>query len=107
MVLPNGTLKIIDLGAATIMERDKLNSGKRVGTYGYASPEQWNGEEVDEKTDLYSLGAVLLDMFRGTCEGTVGSDITMISQERYVPEGMIKSICQRVKKRQEHTVSKV
>lgn len=92
MVLPDGTLKIIDLGAATMMERDKLNGGKRVGTYGYASPEQWKGEEVDERTDIYSLGAVLLDMFRGTCEGTVGSDMTQISQERYVPEGMVRLI---------------
>ena len=74
------------------MERDKLNGGKRVGTYGYASPEQWSGQMVDERTDIFSMGAVILDMFRGACEGIMGSDIRMIEQERYVPEGMKKII---------------
>ena len=92
MVLPDKKLKIIDFGAAAIMERDKLNGGKRVGTYGYASPEQWSGQMVDERTDIFSMGAVILDMFRGSCEGIMGSDIRMIEQERYVPEGMKKII---------------
>ncbi len=62
MVQPDGSLRLIDVGAAVCVRegkqwRDKRN--KRVGTFGYASPEQWAGDAVDERTDIYSLGALL------------------------------------------------
>jgi serine/threonine-protein kinase len=64
-----GNPKIADFGLATaIEEQEKLTgTGDILGTAWYMSPEQAFGdpEEVDARTDLYSLGAVLYEMLTG------------------------------------------
>lgn len=63
---PEGHPKIADFGLATaIEEREKLTgTGDILGTAWYMSPEQAFGapEEIDARTDVYSLGAVLYEM---------------------------------------------
>ncbi|MBR4775496.1 MAG: serine/threonine protein kinase [Bacteroidales bacterium] len=56
-------VKIIDLGYA---DDDMHAVGKALGgTRGYASPELLAGDPVDARSDIYSLGALLLDIFPG------------------------------------------
>jgi TolB-like protein/tetratricopeptide (TPR) repeat protein len=62
MVTEEGVLKILDFGLAKTGETALTESGMRLGTPAYMSPEQTRGEEVDAHTDLWSLGVVLYEM---------------------------------------------
>jgi Tol biopolymer transport system component len=77
MVRRDGYAKVLDFGLAKLAERRELagdgrapnlltQSGMVMGTLNYMSPEQALGREVDQRTDLFSLGVVLYEMLTGT-----------------------------------------
>ena len=58
--------KILDFGLAKISGATKLTKeGSTMGTIQYQSPELGRGEEVDQRSDLFSLGVVLYEMITG------------------------------------------
>jgi serine/threonine protein kinase len=61
------TPKILDFGIAKIVEGDvKLTkTGTRMGSVVYMSPEQVMGRDVDQRSDIYSLGVTLFEMLSG------------------------------------------
>ena len=61
MLTPRGAIKIMDFGLALFV-RDVAQTRGGVGTPLYMSPEQVQGEAVDQRTDIWSLGAVLYEM---------------------------------------------
>ncbi len=65
IVQPDKTLRLVDVGAAVRLGTEGVCRHKRVGTFGYAAPEQWDGREVDERADIYGLGAVLYAVTAG------------------------------------------
>ncbi|MBN1224315.1 MAG: protein kinase, partial [Candidatus Aminicenantes bacterium] len=66
MIENDGQAKIMDFGIArSLHSRGLTVEGMIVGTPEYMSPEQVNGEEVDQRSDIYSLGAVLFEMITG------------------------------------------
>jgi eukaryotic-like serine/threonine-protein kinase len=66
LIDPDGRAKVTDFGIARSLEAKGLTAtGRVVGTTDYVSPEQAMGEEVDERSDVYSLGVVLYEMLTG------------------------------------------
>jgi serine/threonine protein kinase len=60
VLLANDGPRVIDFGVSWAGERDRLtDDGMTVGSPGFLSPEQARGREVDEASDVFSLGAVL------------------------------------------------
>src|ERR1700721_939697 len=67
-ILGDGNVKIMDFGIARSMEALTRMTGSMVGTPQYMAPEQVGGKAVDYRTDIYSLGLILYEMFTGTPE---------------------------------------
>ncbi len=62
----DGTVKLLDFGLAKLSSQTRLTkTGKTVGTAAYMSPEQTRGDEVDQRTDIWSLGVVIYEMLSG------------------------------------------
>ncbi len=62
----DGRTKILDFGLAAIKGDKKLTKpGATLGTISYMSPEQARGEELDNRSDLFSFGVVLYEMITG------------------------------------------
>src|SRR5215208_362657 len=61
-----GRAKVTDFGIARSLESHGMTqTGRVLGTTDYVSPEQAMGEDVDERSDIYSLGVVLFEMLTG------------------------------------------
>ena len=69
MVTPQGAkqlVTIMDFGLAQLADRSKLTQGPTaLGTVSYMSPEQAQGMDLDHRTDLWALGAVIYEMVTG------------------------------------------
>ncbi len=63
MITDDGKVKIMDFGLAKMKGDSQLTKyGTTVGTTAYMSPEQAKGDNIDHRTDLWSLGIVLYEM---------------------------------------------
>lgn len=65
MILKNGVVKITDFGIALIPSSSRTMAGMILGSPKYMSPEQVVGQEVDGRSDIFSLGVVLYEMLTG------------------------------------------
>jgi serine/threonine protein kinase len=66
LVAINGTFKVSDFGLASLADVPSVTAqGMVLGTPAYMSPEQIRHEEVDQRTDLFALGATLIEVLTG------------------------------------------
>jgi serine/threonine-protein kinase len=71
MLTPKGQVKVLDFGLAKPMTKQALGEsvasgvGLTIGTVPYMSPEQVRGEDLDARSDLFSLGLVLYELATG------------------------------------------
>ena len=65
MLTQDGGIKVLDFGIAKVANIQLTQTGMSIGTLAYMSPEQLRGEQVDARTDIWALGAVLFELLTG------------------------------------------
>ena len=66
MITKDGKAKIMDFGLAKVGKGTQVTKvGTTVGTVAYMSPEQTRGEEIDNRSDIWSFGVLLYEMVTG------------------------------------------
>jgi serine/threonine protein kinase len=58
-------VKILDFGIAKLLQSDASQTNTFMGTLAYCSPEQMEGKELDNRSDIYSLGVMMFEMLTG------------------------------------------
>lgn len=88
MVLPDGTVKLMDFGISKLMAHTKLTMTSMVmGTPQYMSPEQFRDSgNVDARADIYSLGVMLYEILTGDCPTGMAKPVSQVS--RGVPSAL-------------------
>ncbi|HMB56376.1 MAG TPA: serine/threonine-protein kinase [Arenimonas sp.] len=85
----DGSYLLSDFGVARLSEATSslTAEGSTLGTPQYMSPEQWRGEELDGRTDLYALGVVFHQLLTGAApySGTDGWAIGMQHMTADIP----------------------
>ena len=90
-IIDSGGAKIVDFGLARLMTSQLTRSNMLMGTLNYMAPEQVRGERADQRSDIFSTGVVLYELFGGrkAFDGdTVASTLYKILQD--VPEPLSK-----------------
>ena len=95
MIKKNGVVKIMDFGLARSAENTKLSkSGAIVGTLVYMPPEQLSGKkrELDLRSDVYSLGAILYELLTGRppFQGSYFNLLNYVLNHKPVPPSEVK-----------------
>ena len=66
MMFTDGTIKVMDFGIAKFArEQGKTATDQAIGSVHYISPEQAKGDVTDQKSDIYSVGAMMYEMLAG------------------------------------------
>jgi serine/threonine protein kinase len=86
MLTRSGIVKVMDFGIAKVLGGQRMTrTGTRMGTVAYMSPEQIRNMPVDIRSDIYSLGATLYEMFTAHLPFESESDFQVMSDHVNTP----------------------
>jgi len=93
MISRNGDVKVMDFGLVSVAGLTKVTAaGSTVGTPEYMSPEQISGNNVDCRTDIYSLGTMIYEMLAGEPPFTADNYQAILMKHKYESPKPIKNI---------------
>ncbi|MGI5482370.1 protein kinase domain-containing protein [Streptomyces lavendofoliae] len=88
MVKPDGTVTVLDLGVASVIDTDTTrltHTGSPIGSPAYMAPEQAMGGAVGPYTDLYALGALLHELLSGNVPFAGSTALGVLHRHLYEP----------------------
>jgi serine/threonine-protein kinase len=87
IILADGTAKVADFGIARVESSNLTQAGMVLGTPSYMSPEQFMGQTVDGRSDLFSAGVILYQLLTGEkpFTGSVTTIMHKVLQEEPLP----------------------
>nr|WP_272926443.1 serine/threonine-protein kinase [Streptomyces sp. SID5594] len=88
MVRPDGTVTVLDLGVASVLDTDTTrltHTGSPIGSPAYMAPEQAMGGAVGPYTDLYALGVVLHELLSGDVPFAGSTALGVLHRHLYEP----------------------
>jgi serine/threonine protein kinase len=110
----DGSIKVMDFGIARVLGTARMTrQGNIVGTIEYMSPEAIQGQDVDARTDIYSLGILLYELLTGRLPFTSDTEFGMMMAQiqqappppttiaPHVPIGIERAIMRALAKRPE------
>ncbi|TDU77815.1 serine/threonine-protein kinase [Streptomyces sp. KS 21] len=95
MVRPDGTVLVLDLGVASVMETDTTrltSTGSPIGSPAYMAPEQAMGGAVGPHTDLYALGVVLYELLSGNVPFAGSTALGVLHRHLYEPPVPVRQL---------------
>ncbi|MFI1397381.1 serine/threonine-protein kinase [Streptomyces sp. NPDC020681] len=88
MVKPDGTVTVLDLGVASVIDTDTTrltHTGSPIGSPAYMAPEQAMGGAVGPYTDLYALGVLLHELLSGNVPFVGSTALGVLHRHLYEP----------------------
>jgi serine/threonine protein kinase/Tfp pilus assembly protein PilF len=86
MVDEEGNARIMDFGIArSLQEKSITGAGVMIGTPEYMSPEQVEGKDIDQRSDVYSLGIILYEMLAGRVPFEGETPLSIAHKHKYEP----------------------
>jgi eukaryotic-like serine/threonine-protein kinase len=93
MISFEGEVKVVDFGIAkTGTNDDRTKAGTLKGKFGYMSPEQADGQNVDSRTDIFSMGIVLWELLANARLFTADSEHAILRKIRECQITNIRSL---------------
>ncbi|WP_406861352.1 protein kinase [Streptomyces sp. HUAS MG47] len=88
MVKPDGTVTVLDLGVASVLDTDTTrltHTGSPIGSPAYMAPEQAMGGAVGPATDLYALGVLMHELLSGNVPFAGSTALGVLHRHLYEP----------------------